>query len=130
MSEPDRSELIALGAGSAVIRPTWVRCASFPRPSTNNDEVTAAKPYHVVARWAREDPRLARLLLKDLIDSYSVPVSTLGRGELLTDRYLEWQANDTRIITGWERDPNVLAYLKLKNCPPPVTKPSTAPVSN
>jgi hypothetical protein len=58
MSEPERSQLLALGSGSAILKTKWVPCGGI--------SVSLARQYYKESlAWAKQDPHLARLILED-----------------------------------------------------------------
>src|SRR4051794_11018966 len=56
MPEPQRSRLLALAAGSNVLRPEWHTCATFPKVGSNNPDRMCRGWYFQASVWAAEDP--------------------------------------------------------------------------
>jgi hypothetical protein len=67
MPEPERSKLLALASKPPAVSSTWITCATYPLPTSNNPDSMCRSCYSGIAAWTDEDPHIARWALDDMV---------------------------------------------------------------
>jgi hypothetical protein len=129
MSEPERTVIQSLAAQSNLLRPEWVKCATYPLRTTNNTDLMCQTFYAGGAAWAKEDRQLAQHLLEDLATYVNKTHARKGLPDsclLLSGFLVQWDNNGKRVVkSNWRNDPDVVRYLHSINyTPAPATRSS------
>jgi hypothetical protein len=127
MPEPQRSQLLALAAGPEVLCPAWHACATFPLPSSNNTHLMCRGWYAKACVWAKQDPRLARLMLEDVANYIATKNAAHGLPEcsmMLSALFIEPDAGGRLVLKqGWRQCGDVAAYATERGYNLPTTEP-------
>lgn len=125
-SEPERSTIVSLAAGSAVLKPEWV---SVPYDRTHGPQWFSQHLFYRAAHWAVVDRQMSKALLEDIARDAK------GQRSVQMATILELLIRFEPVGPGvWKplwpgRDKEVIDYLNSKGLPVPSTRPAatTAP---
>ncbi|MGA2441146.1 MAG: hypothetical protein ABSH08_09310 [Tepidisphaeraceae bacterium] len=125
MSEPERTQLIALAVGSNVLKPEWHSCAAHV--GSNNADRMCSGAYARATAWIAVDRRLAQMIVEDIATYvrdtegwHGLPASA-GMLDFVIDRN---KNGNWYVKPGWQQDPAALDYLQSKGYSPPATQPA------
>jgi hypothetical protein len=127
MPEPERSTILSLAAGSAVLKSEWVSVPHHQGP----DSQGCFKIFYRAARWARVNRQMSQALLEDAARYVTGPRPP--QTPTFLDVILRFEpAGPGLWIPVWPgREKEVVDYLKSKGLPIPSTAPgaTTSPAT-
>jgi hypothetical protein len=120
LDEPERSTIVSLAAGSAVLKPEWV---SVPYNMTQGPMVFGPKLFYRAARWAKVNRQMSKALLEDVARQVKGPQTPQINTLLDVLVWFEPVGPGVWKPLNPSKEKEAIDYLKSKGLPIPSTAP-------